>query len=200
MALTLHLALQERVKIDKLLPPSGCDFAPERQAERFKFCPNRKSRALSSSLLLPSLLFTQPKKRKQNAGRRMFFNEAASTDAAAAPAGAARLPAFHRGTCGSDQPPPLSSSHALPGAGLGRDGCYPPPAALRCSGCNPAGRSSCWPGVFARSRPGAGLTRPRPREPHSLRRPESPAGVPHGKRDDRAGNHIKDECQGAVSR
>jgi hypothetical protein len=48
--------------------------------------------------------------------------------------GRARLSAFHHGACGSDRTPPLSSSHALPGTGLGRDGCYPPPAVLRCSG------------------------------------------------------------------
>src|SRR5580704_5573381 len=48
--------------------------------------------------------------------------------------GRARLSAFHHGSCGSDRTPPLSSSYALPGTGLGRDGCYPSPAVLRCSG------------------------------------------------------------------
>jgi hypothetical protein len=98
--------------------------------------------------------------------------------------GRARLPAFHHGTCGSDQTPPLSSSHALPGAGLSRDGRYPSPAALRCSGFYPAGRSSCRPGVLARSRPGADRNsargnRPRPDLPECLRQASLRARRPH---------------------
>jgi hypothetical protein len=49
----------------------------------------------------------------------------------------------------------------------------------QCSGFYPAGRSSCRPGVLARSRPGAEVTSRRSREPHSPRPPESPAGVPY---------------------
>jgi hypothetical protein len=91
--------------------------------------------------------------------------------------GRARLPAFHHGTCGSDQTPPLSSSHALPGTELVRDGRYPPPAVLQCSGFDPADRSSCRPGVSARSRPGAAMANRRPREPYPFRQPGPPAGV-----------------------
>jgi hypothetical protein len=40
-----------------------------------------------------------------------------------------------------------------------------------------ADRSSCRPGVYPRSRPGAEVTSRRPREPLSLRQPASPAGV-----------------------
>jgi hypothetical protein len=68
--------------------------------------------------------------------------------------GRARLPAFHHGSCGSDRTPPLSSSHALPGTVLGRCGRYPLPAVQGAAGC-PADRSSCRPGFYARSRPGA---------------------------------------------
>jgi hypothetical protein len=64
--------------------------------------------------------------------------------------GAARLPAFHRGACGSDRTPPLSPSYALPGTELVRSGCYPLPAVHSTAGdiarrpvVVPAGR--CYP-------------------------------------------------------
>ncbi len=43
-----------------------------------------------------------------------------------------------------------------------------------------ADRSSCRPGVYPRSRPGAEVTSLHPREPLSLRPPASPAGVLYG--------------------
>ena len=55
-------------------------------------------------------------------------------------------------------------------------GPYPLPSCPSPAGC-PADRSSCRPGVSTRSRPGAAVTSRRPREPHSLRQPASPAGV-----------------------
>ena len=114
------------------------------------------------------------KQRKRNAGRRVANHR--TSGCGARPAGRARLSAFHRGTCGSDRTPPLSSSYALPGMGLVRNGRYPFPAIHSAAGC-PADRSSCRPGVSTRSRPGAEVTSPHPREPHSLRQPVSPAGV-----------------------
>ena len=67
--------------------------------------------------------------------------------------GRARLSAFHRGARGSDRTPPLSSSYALPGSGGIR--CYLHLRLSQSSGHCPAGQSSCRPGVFRRSRPGA---------------------------------------------
>ncbi len=45
--------------------------------------------------------------------------------------GRARLPAFHHGTRVSERTPPLSSSHAPPGAELLRSGRYPLPAVIQ---------------------------------------------------------------------
>ena len=70
-------------------------------------------------------------------------------------ASARRLPAFHHGTCGGDRTPPLSSSSrtSWDGATEGRD--YPP-LPSPCGGrSEPAGRSSCRPGVW----PGAARAR-----------------------------------------
>src|SRR5271168_1554370 len=97
--------------------------------------------------LLDSLPAIKEAERRQTQGVLMPCQRARqrATDKAACAAltaiGRARLSAFHHGTCSSDRTPPLSSSHALPGTGLGRNGCYPPPAVLRCSGIYPAGRS-----------------------------------------------------------
>jgi hypothetical protein len=46
----------------------------------------------------------------------------------------------------------------------------------------PADRSSCRPGVSARSRPGAAMANRRPREPSPFRQPGPPAGVLYGER------------------
>jgi hypothetical protein len=117
-------------------------------------------------------------KRKRNAGRRISpFS--APYGRGSREASRARLPAFHHGACGSDRTPPLNSSHALPGTGLGRNGRYPLPAVHSAAGY-PAGRSSCRPGVCTRSRPGAEMTKPHPREPLSLRPPGSPVDVLYG--------------------
>src|SRR6202049_4660408 len=48
--------------------------------------------------------------------------------------GRARLPALRRGTCGSERTPPLNSSYALPVTVLRRNGRYPLPAVVQCSG------------------------------------------------------------------
>ena len=69
--------------------------------------------------------------------------------------GRARLSAFHCGTRGGDRTPPLNSSHALPGSGVIR--CYLHLRLSQSSGRLPADRSSCRPGVSARSRPGVQL-------------------------------------------
>ncbi len=55
----------------------------------------------------------------------------------------------------------------------------PAPSCPSPAGC-PADRSSCRPGVYPRSRPGAAVTSRRPREPLSLRQPASPACVLYG--------------------
>src|SRR5581483_3021665 len=88
--------------------------------------------------------------------------------AARALRGALRLPAFHRGSRGSEPTPPLSSSPRF----LGRDfgGRYsavtcPSPAIQSQAGRN-AGRA------FSRRRPGAEVTSPCPQAPLSLHQPE----------------------------
>src|SRR6185312_12472887 len=88
--------------------------------------------------------------------------------AARALRGALRLPAFHRGSCGSEPTPPLSSSPRFLGRGFG--GRYsavtcPSPAIQSQAGRN-AGRA------FSRSRPGAEVTSPCPQAPLSLHQPE----------------------------
>jgi len=88
--------------------------------------------------------------------------------AARALRGALRLPAFHRGSRGSEPTPPLSSSPRFLGRGFG--GRYsavtcPSPAIQSQAGRN-AGRA------FSRSRPGAEVTSPCPQAPLSLHQPE----------------------------
>jgi hypothetical protein len=95
----------------------------------------------------------------------------------------ARLPASHHGACCSDRTPQLNSSDALPGtddaeAGVTRS--LPPQCSElpRRPVVMPAGRP-------CRSRPGAEVTSPCPREPLSLRQPVSPADVLYGSEIDR---------------
>src|SRR5208282_946125 len=98
----------------------------------------------------------------------------------------ARLSAFHHGTCCSEQTPQLSSRTRFLGLGRGARSRWfersctsqralpapscPSPATKSQTGHH-AGRA------FSRSRPGAEVTSPRPREPLSLRQPELPADV-----------------------
>jgi hypothetical protein len=82
------------------------------------------------------------------------------TDAAAHPAGCARLSAFHHGACCGDRTPQLNSRYALPGTELRRSGRYPPPAvpvqrASRRPVVMPAGRMTPEP-------PGSGGDEPPP--------------------------------------
>src|SRR5579872_4059295 len=89
-------------------------------------------------------------------------------DAARAQREALRLPAFHRGSCGSEPTPPLSSRRAswdlAKERALTAPAC-PSPAIYSQAGRN-AGRA------FSRSRPSAEVTSPCPRAPLSLRQPE----------------------------
>jgi hypothetical protein len=123
--------------------------------------------------------------------------------------GAARLSAFHHGTCGSDRTPPLSFSHATSGDLVGarapmvrktrasqrfrpgRSGPLTSPRALPAPSCprparlhpqsgHDAGRAC--PAEAAR---GAQVTSPCPREPHPLRHPVSPADDPARERERR---------------
>jgi hypothetical protein len=123
------------------------------------------------------------KQRRRNAGRREVERAASQTARAelrspsaadaARPSGTARLSAFHRGACGSEPTPPLSSRRtswdAAKTRALSASAC-PSPATLSQAGRD-AGRA------LSRSRPGAKLTRHGPREPHSPRQPASPAAV-----------------------
>ena len=85
----------------------------------------------------------------------------------------ARLSAFHHGARCSDRTPQLSSRTRFLGPGAKRAlsvSACPSPATESQTGHH-AGRA------FSQSRPGAEVTSPRPREPHSLRQPVSPAAV-----------------------
>jgi hypothetical protein len=140
---------------------------------------------------------------RRNADRRVNL-PSASADAAARPdlfplpgvregrEGRARLSAFHRGACGSEPTPPLSSSTRSWDAA-----CFRRYLKRACPG--PASFSQADHGAgraFSRSRPGTAVTSRRPREPHSPRPPASP-GRPSCKlseiRDVRIRN--RDECQ-----
>jgi hypothetical protein len=92
--------------------------------------------------------------------------------------GRARLPALRRGSCCSERTPQLNSSDALPVTVLRRNGRYPLPAVVQCSGL-PRG-----PVIVPDGR-GPGVARERnvsfrPREPLPLRFQEHPLeGDPH---------------------
>ena len=117
-------------------------------------------------------------KRKRNAGRRVFqpphFRVRLALKRSAL--------AYRRSTTAlaAANQRHRSASDALPGTRL-KTGV----TRLRLSQSSDkvADRSSCRPGVSARSRPGARLTRLRPREPHPLRQPESPGQRPSRERD-----------------
>jgi hypothetical protein len=95
-----------------------------------------------------------------------------------------RLSAFHRGACCSEPTPQLSSGRAS------WDAEFPVPVqrAPRRPVIVPAG-------ALLRSRPGAPVTSPRPREPPPLRRPVSPADVLRKPGFGADGNVNGDECQ-----
>src|SRR5208283_1833441 len=125
--------------------------------------------------------------RKKEAERRQARSPtSAPYGRGAREASRARLPAFHHGACCSEQTPQLSSRTRF--LGLGRSArsrwferscasqralpapSCPSPATKSQTGHH-AGRA------FSRSRPGAEVTSPRPREPLSLHQPVSPADV-----------------------
>src|SRR5579872_6489176 len=89
-------------------------------------------------------------------------------DAARAQRGALRLPAFHRGSNGSEPTPPLSSRRASWDVAKRRwlsvPACSSP--AIQSQAVRNDGRA------FSRSRPSAEVTSPCPRAPLSLRQPE----------------------------
>src|SRR6185312_10751503 len=108
------------------------------------------------------------KKTRQAERRQTPPHQSAPSGAARALRGALRLPAFHRGSHGSEPTPPLSSSPRFLGPDFG--GRYsavtcPSPAIQSQAGRN-AGRA------FSRSRPGAEVTSPCPQAPLSLHQPE----------------------------
>src|SRR5581483_377491 len=108
------------------------------------------------------------KKTRQAERRQTPPHQSAPSGAARALRGALRLPAFHRGSHGSEPTPPLSSSPRFLGRGFGgrySASIYPSPAIQSQAGRN-AGRA------FSRSRPGAEVTSPCPQAPLSLRQPE----------------------------
>jgi hypothetical protein len=120
--------------------------------------------------------------RKRNAGRRSSPSSA-PYGRGSRETSRARLSASHHGACCSERTPQLNSSDALPGtdcAGAGVTRSLPPQSSElpRRPVIVPAGR-------YCRSRPGAKVTSPCPREPLSLRQPVSPADVLHGSEIDR---------------
>ena len=124
---------------------------------------------VSYSLLLFATRHSPFAKKTRQAERRQTPpHQSAPSGAARALRGALRLPAFHRGSHGSEPTPPLSSSPRFLGRGFG--GRYsasacPSPAIQSQAGHN-AGRA------FSRSRPGAEVTSPCPQAPLSLHQPE----------------------------
>src|SRR5581483_566523 len=107
-------------------------------------------------------------KTRQAERRQTPPHQSAPSGAARALRGALRLPAFHRGSRGSEPTPPLSSRRAswdlAKRRWLSAPAC-PSPAIQSQAGRN-AGRA------FSRSRPGAEVTSPCPQAPLSLRQPE----------------------------
>ena len=107
-------------------------------------------------------------KTRQAERRQTPPHQSAPSGAARALRGALRLPAFHRGSRGSEPTPPLSSSPRFLGPDFGgrySAVTYPSPAIQSQAGRN-AGRAFC------RSRPGAEVTSPCPQAPLSLHQPE----------------------------
>jgi hypothetical protein len=94
-----------------------------------------------------------------------------------------RLSAFHRGACCR-----ANAAAQLRTRFLGRGVSCPSPASSSQAG-HSAGRA------LLRSRPGAPVTSPRPREPPPLRRPVSPADVLRKPGFGADGNVNGDECQ-----
>jgi hypothetical protein len=125
---------------------------------------------VSYSLLLFATRHSPFAKKTRQAERRQtpYAVHPHHTGAARALRGALRLPAFHRGSRGSEPTPPLSSSPRFLGRNFGgrySASIYPSPAIQSQAGRN-AGRAFC------RSRPGAEVTSPCPQAPLSLRQPE----------------------------
>jgi hypothetical protein len=135
------------------------DGAPASSPDGAKRNPGTISKLQCQSRI--TLRFIRATKIKEAERRQTRSQPPCPTGHGAREASRARLSAFHHGTCSSDRTPPLSSSYALPGMGLVRNGCYPFPAIHSAAGY-PADRLSCRPGVSTRSRPGAEVTSPPP--------------------------------------
>jgi hypothetical protein len=100
-----------------------------------------------------------PKKQgRRNAGRRHTQYIRTLRDAARALRGALRLPAFHRGSRGSEPTPPLSSSPRFLGRGFG--GRYSAPACPSPAIQSQAGRNAGR--AFSLKPPGSGGDEPLP--------------------------------------
>src|SRR5208282_5915100 len=125
---------------------------------------------------VPGFHFVQPGLRNKGSGTPAgaLVQTSAPYGRGSREASRARLTAFHHGTCCSDRTPQLNSStrflgrrrhQVLPASDLSQSSGFPRRPVVM-----PDGR-------MTRSRPGAEVTSPRPREPLSLRQPVSPAGV-----------------------
>ena len=140
---------------------------------------------------------------KRNADKRCATTSVPSR-ARRAPLRAARLSAFHHGTCGSDRTPPLSLSHAtswdLFGApvpmvrkteriathftrsrqpvSMRHSRALPAPCCPSPARLHPQTGRNAGRRVSCPSRPRAKVTSLDPREPHSPRQPESPGRRP----------------------
>ncbi len=182
---------------NRMIPKSGYRFSDKIMRKRQSTTPlstiasrlNRRWDRLSArscsantSPSLASLTRATKQRNKKEAERRQahVFRWSASADAARATQTSvrslrtqnprsARLTAFHRGTCGREPTPPLSSRTRFLGRSVG--GRYPPSPI-------PVQRQSRRPvivpaGRFPVSRPGAEVTSPCPREPLLPHRPAS---------------------------
>jgi hypothetical protein len=145
----------------------------ERSAIRERYC-QRHCRPPDCAALHPGYEERRKKKEertnktRQAERRQTPTQHPHHTGAARAQRGALRLPAFHRGSGGSEPTPPFSSRRAswdlAKRRWLAAPAC-PSPAINSQAGRN-AGRA------LSRSRPGAEVTSPCPRAPLSLRQPE----------------------------
>ncbi len=149
--------------------------APELCQRRSQNRPAEQDRVTPQAAVGPAFGSIMPNKQKgSGTPAGALVQSSAPYGRGSREASRARLSAFHHGTCCSDRTPQLSSStrflglrrhQVLPASDLSQSSELPRRPVIV-----PAGR-------MTRSRPGAEVTSPRPREPLPLRQPVSPAGV-----------------------
>jgi hypothetical protein len=134
----------------RVMPYNGSN----RSAEQDRVRPEPAVGPAFGSIMLgarnPDFAALHPGYKSKEAERRQahVFRWSASADAARALTRRARLTAFHRGTCGREPTPPLSSRTRFLGRGILQ---ALPEGDLSQSSDKVADRSSCGPGVFPKA-------------------------------------------------